>query len=59
MVGGTQVMWFILMSSWKGKAMKKLIAILSVALFSNQASALDFDEWVGFECFPYNPNKKD
>ena len=40
-------MYFILVSSWKVKAMKKLLAILSVAFFASQASALDFDEWVG------------
>ena len=31
--------------------------ILTVVLFSNQASALDFDEWVGFECFEYDFRK--
>ena len=38
--------------------MKKLLAILSVVLFANQASALDFDEWVGFECFRYDFKKQ-
>ena len=37
---------------------KKLIAILSVVLFANQASELDFDEWVGFECFRYDFKKQ-
>ena len=39
--------------------MKKLLAILAVFLFANQASALDVDEWVGFECSRYDPNKKE
>ena len=38
--------------------MKKLLAILSVVLFANQASALDFDDWVGFECFRYDFKKQ-
>ena len=38
--------------------MKKLLAILSVVLFANQASALDFDEWVGFACVPYDFKKE-
>jgi len=38
--------------------MKKLIMILTVALFANQASALDFDKWVGFECFRYDFKKQ-
>ncbi len=37
--------------------MKKLLAIISVILFADQASALDFDEWVGFECFQYDFRK--
>ena len=31
--------------------------ILTVVLFANQVSALDFDEWVGFECFEYDFRK--
>ena len=31
--------------------------ILTIVLFANQATALDFDEWVGFECFRYDFRK--
>ena len=39
--------------------MKKLLAMLSVFLFANQASAFDVDEWVGFSCSRYDPFKKE
>ena len=32
--------------------------ILTIVLFANQTSALDFDEWVGFECFQYDFKKE-
>lgn len=39
--------------------MKRLLAILSVILFANQASAVDSDDWVGFECSRFDFEKQE